>query len=186
MKCYRLSWNAQIESFFFFFFHLSNNWFDISEHFKGSLARRLCSKLQYKAEDLPLAECQVYASASLPHPVRRRHLLASHPLPPLSLSFLPEPSESKLYTTCLHCPVCVCFCASVSRSSQFIVTLQRPGVFISKQSSTQFTSLFSLYIYIYIYRYIYFLSSRKCPSFFTPVSSMRGQRRQAGRCLICK
>lgn len=101
---------------FFFFFHLSNNWFDISEHFKGSLARRLCSKLQYKAEDLPLAECQVYASASLPHPVRcrrrhRRRLLASHPLPPLSLSFLPEPSESKLYTTCLHCPVCVCFSA---------------------------------------------------------------------------
>lgn len=115
-----LSWNVtdyhethKLNPFFFFFFHLSNNWFDISEHFKGSLARRLCSKLQYKAEDLPLAECQVYASASLPHPVRRRRrrLLASHPLPPLSLSFLPEPSESKLYTTCLHCPVCVCFSA---------------------------------------------------------------------------
>lgn len=46
------------------FFHLSNNWFDISEHFKGSLARRLCSKLQYKAEDLPLAECQVRSDFS--------------------------------------------------------------------------------------------------------------------------
>lgn len=61
-----LSWNVtdyhetrKLNSFFFF--HLSNNWFDISEHFKGSLAWRLCSKLQYKAEDLPLAQCQVYA-----------------------------------------------------------------------------------------------------------------------------
>lgn len=67
--------------FFSFFFHLSNNWFDISEHFKGSLARRLCSKLQYKAEDLPLVECQVYARLRLPSPSI---------FPPLHILFLPS------------------------------------------------------------------------------------------------
>lgn len=78
-------------NFFFFFFHLSNNWFDISEHFKGSLARRRRSKLQYKAEDLPLAECQVYARA-LASPSPSIFL----PPPPLSLSlYLLSPNPLK-------------------------------------------------------------------------------------------
>lgn len=78
-------------NFFFFFFHLSNNWFDISEHFKGSLARRRRSKLQYKAEDLPLAECQVYARA-LASPSPSIFL----PPPPLSLPlYLLSPNPLK-------------------------------------------------------------------------------------------
>lgn len=111
---------------FFFFFHLSNNWFDISEHFKGSLARRRRSKLQYKAEDLPLAECQVYARAlASPSPSIFLPLLPSSPLSP-SLSSLPKPSEIlvKLYTTCLRRPcLCVFVCALCPGPARFIVTL---------------------------------------------------------------
>lgn len=103
---------------FFFFFHLSNNWFDISEHFKGSLARRRRSKLQYKAEDLPLAECQVYARAlASPSPSIFLPLL-----PSLSLSIF---SPQTLWNTSqtLHNlsppPLFVCVCVRlVSRSCQ--------------------------------------------------------------------
>lgn len=111
---------------FFLFFHLSNNWFDISKHFKGCLAWRRCSKLQYKAEDLPLAECQVYARLPPTPPL---------PLLPPFLSIVPFPTAQpkkkkikaseilvKLYTTCLHRPVCVRLCACVL-VCHFIVTL---------------------------------------------------------------
>lgn len=73
----------KLNSFFFLFFHLSDNWFDISKHFKGCLAWRLCSKLQYKAEDLPLAECQVYARLPPTPPL---------PLLPPFLSIVPFPT----------------------------------------------------------------------------------------------
>lgn len=94
------------------FFHLSNNWFDISEHFKGSLARRLCSKLQYKAEDLPLAECQVYARLPLPIYLPPPFTSSFSPLL-LSLSFLPKkPSEIPVKT--LHnLPPLLCLCVFV-------------------------------------------------------------------------
>lgn len=104
------------------FFHLSNNWFDISEHFKGSLARRLCSKLQYKAEDLPLAECQVYARLSLPHPIYLPP--PSHPLSPLSLSlYLLSPNPLKYesnFIQLVFTGLFVCVCAPVSRSARLL------------------------------------------------------------------
>lgn len=83
------------------FFHLSNNWFDISLHFKGSLAQRLCSKLQYKAEDLLLAECQVCVPLRLPSPTICPAL--SHP--PLSLfPWISSPTLSSWSSWPCLCP----------------------------------------------------------------------------------